>query len=86
MSRIASTKTNPSKKQIAMHELLTRICPKDGEGRKSINKLAEHLELSSWAVYHWIKVERIPAKRINQLAKVAKSRATKDEILKFVIG
>ncbi len=70
----------------ALQDLLLEICPPDKEGMKSITVLAAAMQLSSWAVYRWIKTNRIPSQQVKRLLALSKDRVPVEKILPFVIG
>lgn len=69
-----------------LQDLLLEICPPDKDGMKSITVLAAAMTLSSWAVYRWIKTNRIPPQQVKRLVKLSKGLVPVERILPFVIG
>lgn len=72
-----------------LHALLLRIAPVGftdalEERTPSVPTLARALGLSNWALYMWIKNNRIPANRVKRLVEIADGRVTAEEIHPFV--
>lgn len=80
--------------QKSLHEVLTDAFPRHRtvNGILDVRELASDLDLSHEAVYKWIRADRVPAKRVNDLIalsrpnKKADPRLTLDDLLPFVIG
>lgn len=62
-----------------LYELLIRAAPPDETGTKSIRTLAQALGLSRWAVYKWIKTERVRPKRAREIVEIAEGRVQLSE-------
>lgn len=67
-----------------LHELLLRACPTDSRGKASIPMLAQHLGMSSWGVYKWIKAEKMEPGNAERVVEIGEGRVRIEDFHKFI--
>lgn len=72
----------------ALQDLLIRACPAGEDGRRSIPRLATHLQISSQYIYRWINKNSVPAPFVSKIISLQPKRGgvTLAEFIPFVFS